>query len=306
MKVSVVIPAFNEENNILPLTKQLKEVLQDDFEVLFVDDGSTDSTLDVLKQLHQEDNRFRYLSFSRNFGHQNAIKCGIDHATGECIITMDADLQHPPSLIPDMISKWKEGYDIVYTQRVEEKEISFFKRFSSALFYSIMNKLSEVKLDPGTADFRLVDQRVAEIIRNTNESNLFIRGFVSWMGFRQYRLTYHASPRHSGKTKYSFRKMFSFALNGITSFSIKPLRFSIVMGMLISFFAFIYAMYAVVLYIFFPERAVAGWASVLVSVLFMGGIQLLFLGVLGEYLGKLFMQSKNRPTYIVKEKSLHE
>jgi dolichol-phosphate mannosyltransferase len=262
--------------------------------------------LDVLKQLHQEDNRFRYLSFSRNFGHQNAIKCGIDHATGECIITMDADLQHPPSLIPDMISKWKEGYDIVYTQRVEEKEISFFKRFSSALFYSIMNKLSEVKLDPGTADFRLVDQRVAEIIRNTNESNLFIRGFVSWMGFRQYRLTYHASPRHSGKTKYSFRKMFSFALNGITSFSIKPLRFSIVMGMLISFFAFIYAMYAVVLYMFFPERAVAGWASVLVSVLFMGGIQLLFLGVLGEYLGKLFMQSKNRPTYIVKEKSLHE
>ncbi len=306
MKVSIVIPAFNEENNILPLSKQLKEVLQDDFEVLFVDDGSTDSTLDVLKQLHQEDNRFRYLSFSRNFGHQNAIKCGIDHATGECIITMDADLQHPPSLIPDMISKWKEGYDIVYTQRVEEKEISFFKRFSSALFYSIMNKLSEVKLDPGTADFRLVDQRVAEIIRNTNESNLFIRGFVSWMGFRQYRLTYHASPRHSGKTKYSFRKMFSFALNGITSFSIKPLRFSIVMGMLISFFAFIYAMYAVVLYIFFPERAVAGWASVLVSVLFMGGIQLLFLGVLGEYLGKLFMQSKNRPTYIVKEKSLHE
>lgn len=306
MKVSVVIPAFNEENNILPLTKQLKEVLQDDFEVLFVDDGSTDSTLDVLKQLHQKDNRFRYLSFSRNFGHQNAIKCGIDYATGECIITMDADLQHPPSLIPEMISKWREGYDIVYTQRIEEKEISFFKRCSSSFFYSLMNKLSDVKLDPGSADFRLVDQRVAEVIRNTNESNLFIRGFVSWMGFRQHRITYHAAPRHSGKTKYSFRKMFSFALNGITSFSIKPLRFSIVMGMLISFFAFIYAMYAVVLYMFFPERAVAGWASVLVSVLFMGGIQLLFLGVLGEYLGKLFMQSKNRPTYIVKEKSLHD
>ena len=306
MKVSVVIPAFNEENNILPLAKQLKDVLPDTFEVLFVDDGSTDSTLDVLKQLHQEDNRFRYLSFSRNFGHQNAIKCGIDYATGECIITMDADLQHPPSLIPEMISKWKEGYDIVYTQRLEEKEISFFKRCSSSFFYSIMNKLSDVKLDPGSADFRLVDQRVAEIIRNTNESNLFIRGFVSWMGFRQYRITYHAASRHSGKTKYSFRKMISFALNGITSFSIKPLRFSIVMGMLISFFAFIYAMYAVVLYMFFPERAVAGWASVLVSVLFMGGIQLLFLGVLGEYLGKLFMQSKNRPTYIVKEKSLHD
>jgi glycosyltransferase involved in cell wall biosynthesis len=306
MKVSVVIPAFNEENNILPLAKQLKDVLPDTFEVLFVDDGSTDSTLDVLKQLHQEDNRFRYLSFSRNFGHQNAIKCGIDYATGECIITMDADLQHPPSLIPEMISKWKEGYDIVYTQRLEEKEISFFKRCSSSFFYSIMNKLSDVKLDPGSADFRLVDQRVAEIIRNTNESNLFIRGFVSWMGFRQHRITYHAASRHSGKTKYSFRKMISFALNGITSFSIKPLRFSIVMGMLISFFAFIYAMYAVVLYMFFPEHAVAGWASVLVSVLFMGGIQLLFLGVLGEYLGKLFMQSKNRPTYIVKEKSLHD
>jgi len=307
MKVSVIIPAFNESGNIIPLVTRLNEVLNEypDRQILFIDDGSTDNSLQILHQLHQQDNRIGYISFSRNFGHQHALRCGIDYADGDCVISMDGDLQHPPELIPEMIKKWQEGYDIVYTQRTEEEGIGVFKKMTSALFYKLMNYLSDVTLEPGTADFRLLDARVANVIRNSHEQGLFVRGFISWMGFRQYKITYRAAPRYSGSTKYSIRKMLSFALNGITSFSIKPLRFSIIAGALISALAFVYAMYAVMLYLFYPEKAVPGWASVLVSVLFIGGIQLLFLGVLGEYLGKLFMQAKQRPGYIIKESSIH-
>ncbi len=308
MKISVIIPVFNESGNIIPLAIRLNEVLSEypNRQVLFIDDGSIDNSLQILHQLHQQDNRIGYISFSRNFGHQHALRCGIDYADGDCVISMDGDLQHPPELIPEMIKKWQEGYDIVYTQRTDEEGIGIFKKITSALFYKLMNYLSDVSLEPGTADFRLLDKRVANVIKNSHEQGLFVRGFISWMGFKQYKITYRAASRHSGKTKYSIRKMLSFALNGITSFSIKPLRFSIVAGTLISALAFVYAIYAVILYLFFPEKAVPGWASVLVSVLFIGGIQLLFLGVLGEYLGKLFMQAKQRPGYIVKESSIHE
>lgn len=307
MKISVIIPVFNESGNIIPMTTRLNEVLNEypNWQILFIDDGSTDNSLQILRQLHQQDNRIQFISFSRNFGHQHALRCGIDHADGNCVISIDGDLQHPPELIPEMIKKWQEGFDIVYTQRIDEEGIKSFKKITSALFYKLMNSLSDVTIEPGTADFRLLDARVASVVRNSHEQNLFVRGFVSWMGFRQFKITYSASPRHSGTTKYSFRKMLSFALNGITSFSIKPLRFSIFAGMLISIMAFVYAMYAIMLYLFYPQKAVPGWASVLVSVLFIGGIQLLFLGVLGEYLGKLFMQAKQRPGYIIKEASIH-
>lgn len=307
MKISVIIPAFNESGNIIPLATKLNEVLSEypNREILFIDDGSTDDSLQILHQLHQQDNRIGYISFSRNFGHQHALRCGIDHADGDCVISLDADLQHPPELIPEMIKKWQEGFDIVYTQRTEEQGIGGFKKITSTLFYKLMNNLSDVTIEPGTADFRLLDARVASVVRNSHEQGLFVRGFISWMGFRQFKITYSAAPRHSGSTKYSFRKMLSFALNGITSFSIKPLRFSIIAGTLISALAFVYAMYAVMLYLYYPEKAVPGWASVLVSVLFIGGIQLLFMGVLGEYLGKLFMQAKQRPGYIIKESSIH-
>lgn len=306
MKVSVVIPAYNEEGNIPELSRQLLTVLSayPEFEVIFVDDGSRDQSLAALRTLHEQDARFQYLSFSRNFGHQNALRCGIDHATGDCIISMDADLQHPVSVIPQMIEKWQEGYDIVYTQRIDEKGVGMRKQASSSLFYRVMNWLSDVQLEPGTADFRLLDAAVADVLRNVKEAHLFVRGFVSWMGFRQYKLTYTAAERHSGSTKYSFRKMFSFALHGITSFSIKPLRFSIITGAFISVLAFTYILYAMYISLF-TDKAVPGWASTVVTGLFMGGIQLLFMGVLGEYIGKLFIQSKGRPNYIVSESSLH-
>lgn len=307
MKLSVIIPVFNESGNIIPLTTKLNKVLNEypNRQILFIDDGSTDDTLQILRQLHQQDNRIQYISFSRNFGHQHALRCGIDHADGNCVISMDGDLQHPPDLIPKMIKKWQEGFDIVYTQRIEEQGIKSFKKITSALFYKLMNSLSDVTIEPGTADFRLLDARVAYLIRNSHEQNLFIRGFVSWLGFKQYKITYSAASRHSGTTKYSFRKMLSFALNGITSFSIKPLRFSIFIGMFISIMAFVYALYAIILYLFYPKKAVPEWASVLVSVSFTGGIQLLFLGVLSEYLRKLFIQTQQRPGYIIKETSTH-
>lgn len=304
MKISIVIPAYNEDSNIIPLYNEIKTHIPQgwEYEIIFVDDGSTDHTLLRLKALQEEDQNVRYFAFSRNFGHQNALKCGLDHASGDCVISMDADLQHPPGLIPDMIEKWKDGYDVVYTVRKNGPGIPASKNTSSRWFYRVMNWLSDLDLEEGTADFRLLDAQVVSLIRQQQEAHLFLRGYISWVGFRQYRMEYTASPRFSGVTKYSWRKMISFALHGITSFSIKPLRFSILLGLFISGSAFLYVLYAVIAALF-TDWTVPGWASLVVSVQMIGGIQLIILGVIGEYLGKMFLQSKNRPVYIVRESS---
>lgn len=306
MKISIVIPAYNEEGNIVPLFEAITQALKDfqETEILFIDDGSSDGTLEQIKSLRAAHPQVQYLSFSRNFGHQNALRCGLAYATGDCIISMDADMQHPADLIPEMITRWQNGYDIVYTQRMDDTG-GFSKKLTSALFYRVMNWLSDVKIEKGTADFRLIDRTVADVLKNVKEPDLFVRGFISWMGFKQYKIQYTAGERFSGKTKYSFRKMFSFALHGITSFSIRPLRFSIILGTVCSALAFTYILYAMYINLF-TDKAVPGWASTVVTGLFMGGIQLLFMGVIGEYLGKLFIQSKQRPNYIIRETSLKQ
>jgi len=303
-KVSVVVPAFNEEGNIRKLTEKLVDILKDytDYEILFVDDGSQDNTLEILKGLHERDSRVHYLSLARNFGHQNALKAGIDHASGDCVITMDADLQHPPELIPQMIEKWLEGYDMVYTIRKDGPHLSFLKRKTSAVFYRLMNRLSDIRIPRGAADFRLLDRAVVDVLKDLKEYFLFFRGITAWVGFRQYGIEYIPDKRFAGQTKYSTKRMLGFALTGITSFSLKPLRLSILLGVFLAFLAFVYGIYAILMKIF-SNQAVPGWASVLVSVLFIGGIQLIVLGIIGEYIGKLFMESKRRPHYIVKEKS---
>lgn len=303
-KVSIVIPAYNEQGNVEPLTAKLVEVLSqyNDYEILFVDDGSNDETLNHLKQLHKQNNRVQYISLARNFGHQNALKAGIDEATGDCVITMDGDLQHPPEMIPQLIEKWLDGYDVVYTVRKDDPELSWFKRKTSSLFYSLMNWLSDIHIKKGMADFRLLDRNVVEVFRGFRESHLFFRGMTAWVGFRQYELEYKPDKRHSGKTKYSFKRMLGFALTGITSFSIKPLRLSIMLGVFLAILAFVYGIYAICMK-FFSDLVIPGWTSVLVSVLFIGGVQLIVLGIIGEYIGKLVMESKQRPHYIVKEKS---
>lgn len=303
-KVSVVIPAFNEEGNVERLTKELVEMLKEyrDYEILFVDDGSRDNTLAILKGLHTKNSRIHYISLARNFGHQNALKAGLDHASGDCVITMDADLQHPPELIHQLIEKWQEGYEVVYTVRKNDPGLSFLKRKTSGMFYRLMNWLSDIHMPKGTADFRLLDRSVVEVLKDIKEYFLFFRGMTVWVGFRQYGLQYTPEERFSGQTKYSLRRMLGFALTGITSFSLKPLRLSILLGVFFALLAFCYGIYAILMR-FLTDQAIPGWASVLVSVLFIGGMQLIVLGIIGEYIGKLFMEAKQRPHYVIREKS---
>lgn len=302
--VSIVIPAYNEAGNVELLVKKLKDTLKDysNYEILFVDDGSEDKTLEILKALCRKYNRVRYLSLSRNFGHQNALKAGLDHAIGDCVITMDADLQHPPYLIPQLISKWQEGYEVVYTIRLDDSRVSFLKRKASNLFYRLMNWLSDIRIPKGSADFRLLDRSVVDVLKDTKEYHLFIRGITAWVGFRQYAVEYAPDERYAGKSKYTVKRMAGFALTGITSFSLKPLRLSILLGLFFAVLAFGYGVYAILTKLL-TERAITGWASLLASVLFIGGIQLIVLGIIGEYIGKLVMESKQRPHYVVKEKS---
>jgi dolichol-phosphate mannosyltransferase len=300
--ISIIIPSYNEENNINKIFNEIISIISPDYvcEIIFIDDGSTDQTLDNIKLLTKQHPNVRYISFSRNFGHQNALKAGIDHAQGECVISIDADLQHPPILIKQMLEKWQDGFDVVTTKREKDENLSVLKRFSSTFFYKILNWLSDIYIDDGAADFRLIDKKIVELIKKNKENNLFFRGYISWIGFRQFQILYKPNSRYSGKTKYSLKKMISFAINGITSFSIKPLRLSILLGAIFSCFSIIYLIY--VIYIgLFTDKSLPGWASLLASVLFLGAANLLTIGILGEYIGKLFIQAKGRPNYIIKE-----
>lgn len=307
--ISIIVPAFNEEENLAVTVQKISETLvkigdQYSFELIFVNDGSSDKTLGLLRQLHQIHPEWvHYISFSRNFGHMSALRCGYDHARGEAVICMDADLQHPPTYIPVFLEKWTQGYEIVFTSRQDDEKTDWFKRISSRYFYALMNRFSDVQIEPGAADFRLLDRKVVNLIRQSQETDLFIRGFIPWVGFRQFVIPYTPDKRFAGQSKYTLRKMLRLALNGITAFSVKPLRIATFLGVIISGMAFLYAGYAVYAH-FVLKETVQGWTSVLLSVLIMGGLQLLTLGIIGEYLGRLFMQTKGRPSYIVQESTL--
>jgi polyisoprenyl-phosphate glycosyltransferase len=305
--ISLVVPCFNEEGNIEAIYQLIKNELDTfvDFELVFVDDGSTDQTLPKIIQLSQQDSRVRYINLSRNFGHQNALKAGLDLATGDCVISLDADLQHPPRLIKEFIEKWQQGYEVVYSVRKSDPDLSIFKRLTSKLFYKFINFFSDTSIQEGAADFRLLDRKVVNVIKSLPENYLFIRGLTSWVGFHQIGIEYKPEKRFSGQTKYSLKRMIHFASSGITSFSTKPLRLSIYLGFFIAIVSFIYGLFAIYEAIF-TSNVIQGWTSVIVSVLFIGGIQLIMIGILGEYLGKLFMENKRRPNYIVKETNLKD
>ncbi len=312
MKVSVAIPVFNEAHNVEPLASALLSALDNrpDCELLFIDDGSVDETLNVLRSLNSKDHRIRYISFSRNFGHQTALRAGLEASTGECLIMMDGDFQHPPELIPRMLEKYSQGWDVVSMKRLEPPRgapgsSGLLKRITSLAFYSIVNALSDTRMEPGAADFRLISGRVRNILVSMKESDLFLRGAVPWTGFRAAEIPYVAGARRSGTTKYTFGKMLSLALDGIASFSVKPLRLTAIAGFLLSAAGLFYALYALAMRIF-TSKTVEGWTSILASVLIIGGLQLVSLGILGEYLGKVFIQTKSRPPYIVKESSSDE
>lgn len=305
-KVSVVLPAYNEALNIEEMIRQLLPVLKKypAYEVIFVDDGSTDGTLDILKKTHEKHRKVHYISFSRNFGHQNALRAGLDRASGDCVITMDADLQHPVSLIPLMIKEWQNGAEVVNTLRQENKNQSWLKRKTSNLFYKVLGFMTGIHLPPGAADFRLLDKKALQTVKNTPERNLFLRGYVCWMGYKQVNLPYQVAKRFAGASSYTLRRMVVLAWSGITSFGVMPLRLAAVLGFVTTSIGFLYACYVLYMKIFTDAFVVQGWASVLVSVLIIGGIQLIIAGILGEYVGLVYLEAKRRQAYIVSETTL--
>lgn len=303
--VSIVIPAYNEADNIPVIAESIKNVFSGinyNYELILVDDGSNDHTLEKIKQYAQGALNIFFVEFSKNFGHQLAVKAGMDHAYGDCVISMDCDMQHPPELMPEMLKKWEEGFEVVYTIREEDKKLSKGKRSSSNLFYKILNSLSDIELEPGVADFRLLDQKVVNVFRNFHENEPFLRGLVKWLGFKQYAIKYHPAERFSGTSKYTVKKMFRLALHGVTSFSIKPLYSAVYLGFILSLASILYIPY--IIYAFVNNVEVSGWASVIMTIVFFGGLQLIILGIIGIYVGKMFMQSKNRPNYIIRSTNI--
>ena len=305
-KISIVIPAYNEEGNLMPVYQRIKSIFENmqgySFEIIFVNDGSRDNTQSRLEEMALDFPEIKYIEFSRNFGHQPAVKAGMDYADGNVIISMDGDLQHPPELIPQMVKKWEQGYDIVYTIRSYPKEIPYFKRKNSDLFYRFLSQISDVDLtNGGGSDFRLIDSSVAQVMKNLKEDDLFLRGLTSWMGFKQTGIEFVAGERFSGQSSYDLKKMLKFAFTGITSFSVKPLYLATYLGFIFSSLSLLYIPY--VLYAFLTKTEISGWASLIMTIVFFGGVQLIILGILGIYLGKIFKQVKGRPNYIIRSKN---
>ncbi len=302
-KLSIVIPVFNEAANLEVLYSALTDVLVETklvYEIVFIDDGSSDGTFDAVRGLHAKDKQVKGFSFSRNFGHQVALFAGLAQAKGDIVISMDGDMQHPPSMIPVLLAKYEEGYDIVNTKRIDAQSTGLFKRLSSRWYYGMLNALSDVPIEPAAADFRLMNRKAVDALNSLPETHRFTRGLVGWMGFKQAIIPYQAADRHAGASKYTFFKMLRFGLDGIVSFSVKPLRIAFYTGVMVSIAALLYAAYAIVQH--FLGATVEGWTSILVSVLFIGGVTLLSLGVIGEYIARIFNEVRRRPMYFFKDK----
>lgn len=302
LDISVVVPCYNEAENIPLMVKALVECL-DGYrsEIILVDDGSTDNSPEVCSEIAIQFPELKTIRFIRNFGHQAALKAGIDVAIGNAIITIDADLQQPPSLIPAMIAKWETGIPIVEGQRVDNGKTSWLKKTTSGWYYRLLGWLTGLDIKQGVSDFRLIDRDVAETLKNMAEPPVYLRGLFTWMGYPIKTLPYTLEARKNGKTKYTLGKMAGLAASGITTISIKPLRLATLLGLIISGGAFLYGLYALYVWLF-TDKTVTGWTSTIFSILFLAGIQLLVLGIMGEYIGRLFLESKQRPGYIVKER----
>ena len=305
MLLSIIIPCFNEEPVLRATHERLTGVLHElpwlDYELLYINDGSIDHTQQILMQLQLHDPHVRVLRLSRNFGHQIAVTAGLEAACGNAVIVIDADLQDPPEVIPDMIKLWREGNDVVYGIRVEREGESTFKLWTAKVFYRLINRLSETKMPLDAGDFRLLDRKVVEVIKTMPERARFLRGMVSWAGFRQVSLPYHRLARHAGDSKYPFTKMLHFAMDGIISFSLAPLKLAIWTGFLAIWIA-VAGIIVAILDRLLEKGLTRGWASLFVAVLFMGGVQLVSLGIIGEYLGRIYTEVKRRPLYVVQER----
>ena len=301
--LSVIVPVFNEEKNVEPLIKRLIPILKDyQYEIIFVDDGSKDQTPEVIKKQVNKNKQIKLISFYRNFGHQMALAAGYETAKGDCVITIDADLQDPPEIIPQMITKWEKGAKIVYAKRSERQGENFFKKSTATVFYKLINFLSDTSIPQDVGDFRLLDRQVVEFLINLQEKPSFLRGLVSWGGFPTEFVYFKRDKRFSGQTHYGFFKMLNFALDGITSFSIKPLRIATYFGIISGFLGFLGIIYEMIKKIFYPDTFVTGWIGLFIAIMFVGGIQLMTIGIIGEYIGKIYQEVQRRPKYLIKEK----
>lgn len=302
--ISIVVPVYNEADNLKHFYEETTKVMQAmnyDYELVFVDDGSKDTSLLILDELAKKDEHVAFIMLSRNFGHQVALSCGLEHAKGSAVITMDGDMQHPPELIPELIEKWEAGYEVVMTVRLETVGASFVKNFTSKLYYKIINVMSQIEIVPGGSDFRLLDKKVVEAFCLYKERARFIRGLVNTFGFNQCMVNFVAPPRFAGKSKYSLKKMFHFALDGITSFSKTPLRIAFYIGLFFGVVSFTLTMHVLFIKLF-TEEAVPGWTTITASISLFGGLQLIGLGIVGEYVGRIFEEVKQRPLYLISKK----
>ena len=303
-KISILIPCYNEEKSLPLLYPELLKLMNAnpgyEWELMFVNDGSTDGTLPELQRLRQQDSRVNYVDLSRNFGKEAAMLAGFDYVTGDAVVILDADLQHPPTLIPEMIKYWEQGYDDVYAKRSTRGKESWLRRRLSLLFYKILQQSSRFDVLPNVGDFRLLDRKCINALKKMRESERYTKGMYGWIGFKKKELEFQQGNRLAGKSSWSFRRLFSLALDGITSFTNVPLRVSTIVGFIVSLCAFLYMIYVFVKALIWGDP-VQGYPTLVILVLFLGGIQLLSLGIIGEYIGRIYNETKNRPNYIVRQ-----
>lgn len=303
-KISILIPAYNEEEVLERLYQRVGKLANDnkafEFEFLFVNDGSQDKTMPMIKEYADSDGRIAYVDLSRNFGKEIAMIAGLDYVTGDAVVIIDADLQDPPELIPKMIGYWEEGYDDVYAKRNSREGESWLKKTTSKIYYRMLQKATHIQIQQDTGDFRLLDRKCIEALKQIRESQRYTKGMFSWIGFKKKEISYNRDPRAAGVTKWNYPKLINFAIDGLTSFTTAPLRISSVMGFIISLVAFIYIVVIIVRTLVYGVQA-AGYPSIMAVVLFLGGVQLLSLGVIGEYIGRIFNETKGRPLYFVEE-----
>jgi len=304
--LSIIIPVYNEEQNIPVLVNRLRQVVSSlnlKTEMIFVNDGSRDRTIDKVKELASQDSSIKYIDFSRNFGHQVAVSAGLDHCLGEYVVIIDADLQDPPELIHDMFAKMKQGYEVVYARRRSRAGESFMKKYTARMFYRILSSITSIDIPLDTGDFRMVHRKIVDVLKHMPEQQKFLRGQISWAGFHQTFIEYDRDERHAGETGYTYKKMMRFAMDGITSFSNLPLKFATALGFVVSFISFLFALWA--LYSRFISKSyVPGWTSLMLVVLFIGGVQLVCIGIIGEYISRLSANVRNRPLYIINDSNV--
>ena len=303
-KITIIIPAYNEEESLPFLYERLDKLMGDmknyDFEILFVNDGSKDKTISIIKELREKDKRISYVDFSRNFGKEIAMIAGLDYATGDCVIFMDADLQDPPELIPELVKYWEEGYDDVYAKRRSRKGETWLKKFTSKMYYKVLQKTTRIEIQKDTGDFRLLDRRCVNALRKIRESERNTTSMFSWIGYKKKEVLYDRDPRVAGTTKWNYIKLIDLAIDGITSFTTSPLRLSTYIAIPTFLVLFVYFIYVIAKSCIIHE-AIQAFQAIILLILFFSGVQILLFGILGEYLGRIFKETKNRPLYLVNE-----